>query len=205
MIMNFELIVFKIMFDYKLEFEVYSFYLLNELIKVVEKEGVMNFFIYIKLDMGMYCLGFVFEEILELIDCLKKQIVVILCFVFFYLVGSDGVQFDLFMCRQIEMFEVVFECLQEVFQYKILCYICNIVGIECYLGVQFDMVCLGIGFYGIDLFINQIIYNVSILKIIIFQIYEVFKEEIVGYSCKGYLERDFCIVVIFIGYVDGLN
>lgn len=31
------------------------------------------------------------------------------------------------------------------------------------------------------------------------------EEDIVGYSCKGYLICFLCIVVIFIGYVDGLN
>lgn len=63
-IMDFELIVFKIMFDYKLELEVYNFYLFDVLIKVVEKEGIINFFIYVKLDMGMYWLGFEEKDIL---------------------------------------------------------------------------------------------------------------------------------------------
>jgi hypothetical protein len=40
MIMNPELTAFKTMFDYKLEPEVYSFHLLNELIKAAEKEEV---------------------------------------------------------------------------------------------------------------------------------------------------------------------
>ncbi len=76
-IMNPELTAFKTMFDYKLEPEVYSFHLLNELIKAAEKEGVTNFPIHIKLDTGMHRLGFTPDEIPELIERLKKQTAVI--------------------------------------------------------------------------------------------------------------------------------
>jgi alanine racemase len=61
------------------------------------------------------------------------------------------------------------------------------------------MVRLGIGLYGIDPFTNQIIHNVSTLKTTILQIHEVPKEETVGYSRKGHLERDSRIAAIPIG------
>lgn len=153
----------------------------------------------------MHRLGFAPEEIPELIDRLKKQTAVIPRSVFSHLVGSDGAQFDSFTRRQIEMFEAASECLQEAFQHKILRHICNTAGIERYPGAQFDMVRLGIGLYGIDPFTNQIIHNVSTLKTTILQIHEVPKEETVGYSRKGHLERDSRIAAIPIGYADGLN
>lgn len=53
-IMNPELTAFKTMFDYKLEPEVYSFHLLEELIKAAGREGVSNFPIHIKIDTGMH-------------------------------------------------------------------------------------------------------------------------------------------------------
>ena len=84
-------------------------------------------------------------------------------------------------------------------------HICNTAGIERYPGAQFDMVRLGIGLYGIDPFTNQIIHNVSTLKTTILQIHVVPKEETVGYSRKGHLERDSRIAAIPIGYADGLN
>lgn len=52
-IMNPEMTAFKTMFDYKLEPEVYSFHLLDALIKEAEKEGITNFPIHIKLDTGI--------------------------------------------------------------------------------------------------------------------------------------------------------
>lgn len=204
-IMNPELTAFRTMFDYKLEPEVYSFHLLNELIKAAEKEGVTNFPIHIKLDTGMNRLGFAPSDIPALIERLKKQTSVIPRSVFSHLVGSDGAQFDSFTRRQIETFEAASEQLQAAFQHKILRHICNTAGIERYPGAQFDMVRLGIGLYGIDPFTNRILHNVTTLKTTILQIHDVAKEETVGYSRRGHLERDSRIAAIPIGYADGLN
>ena len=119
--------------------------------------------------------------------------------------GSDAEQFDSFTRRQIEAFERASQELQEAFPHKILRHVCNTAGIERYPGAQFDMVRLGIGLYGVDPFTNKIIHNVSTLKTTILQIHDVPKEETVGYSRKGHLERDSRIAAIPIGYADGLN
>ena len=76
-IMNPEMTAFKTMFDYKLEPEVYSFHLLDALIKEAEKEGITNFPIHIKLDTGMHRLGFAAEDMPRLIERLKGQNAVI--------------------------------------------------------------------------------------------------------------------------------
>ena len=204
-IMNPELTAFKTMFDYKLEPEVYSFHLLNELIKAAEKEGVTNFPIHIKLDTGMHRLGFAPQDIPELIARLKRQTSVIPRSVFSHLVGSDSAQFDAFTRRQIETFEKASEELQEAFPHKILRHICNTAGIERYPGAQFDMVRLGLGLYGVNPFTNRMLHNVSTLKTTILQVREVPQEDSVGYSRKGRLNRDSRIAAIPIGYADGLN
>ena len=204
-IMNPELTAFKTMFDYKLEPEVHSFHLLNELIKAAEKEGVTNFPIHIKLDTGMHRLGFAPQDIPELIARLKRQTSVIPRSVFSHLVGSDSAQFDAFTRRQIETFENVSEELQEAFPHKILRHICNTAGIERYPGAQFDMVRLGLGLYGVNPFTNRMLHNVSTLKTTILQVREVPQEDSVGYSRKGRLNRDSRIAAIPIGYADGLN
>ena len=204
-IMNPELTAFKTMFDYKLEPEVYSFHLLNELIKAAEKEGVTNFPIHIKLDTGMHRLGFAPQDIPELIARLKRQTSVIPRSVFSHLVGSDSAQFDAFTRRQIETFENVSEELQEALPHKILRHICNTAGIERYPGAQFDMVRLGLGLYGVNPFTNRMLHNVSTLKTTILQVREVPQEDSVGYSRKGRLNRDSRIAAIPIGYADGLN
>ena len=204
-VMNPEVSAFKTMFDYKLEPEVYSFNLLNELIKAAEKEGVTNFPIHIKLDTGMHRLGFAPSDIPELVNRLKRQTAVIPRSVFSHLVGSDGAQFDAFTRKQIETFENASRQLQDSFSHKILRHICNTAGIERYPGAQFDMVRLGLGLYGVCPFTNRILHNVSTLKTTILQIHDVPQDETVGYSRKGRLNRDSRIASIPIGYADGLN
>ena len=58
MIMNPEMTSFKTLFDYDLEPEVYSFRLLDALVKAAQKEGITGFPVHIKLDTGMHRLGF---------------------------------------------------------------------------------------------------------------------------------------------------
>lgn len=89
-IMNPEMTAFKTMFDYKLEPEVYSFHLLDALIKEAEKEGITNFPIHIKLDTGMHRLGFAAKDMPRLIERLKGQNAVIARSVFSHFVGSDA-------------------------------------------------------------------------------------------------------------------
>ncbi len=204
-IMNPELTAFKTLFDYKLEPEVYSFNLLNELIKAAEKEGVTNFPVHIKIDTGMHRLGFAPSDIPDLIARLKRQSSVIPRSVFSHLVGSDSTQFDDFTRMQIETFERVSNELQSAFSHKILRHICNTAGIGRYPEAQLDMVRLGLGLYGVDPFSNSILSNVSTLKTTILQIRNVPKEDSVGYSRKGLLSRDSRIAAIPIGYADGLN
>ncbi len=204
-IMNPEMSAFKTMFDYKLEPEVYSFHLLKALIKKAEKEGITNYPIHIKLDTGMHRLGFNAEDMPELIRILKSQTALIPRSVFSHLVGSDNERFDAFTRRQIELFEKASAELQAAFPHKVLCHICNSAGIERFPGAQFDMVRLGIGLYGINPVDNSIIHNVSSLHTTILQIKNIPREDTVGYSRKGVLDRDSKIAAIPIGYADGLN
>lgn len=204
-IMNPEQTAFKTLFDYKLEPEVYSFHLLEELIKAAEREGITNFPIHIKIDTGMHRLGFTPAEIPRLVERLHKQTSVIPRSVFSHLVGSDTEKLDTFTRRQIEVFEAAAAQLQEGFSFKIIRHICNTAGIQRYPGAQFEMVRLGIGLYGVDPFTNEMLHNISTLRSTILQIHDVSKEETVGYGRKGILERDSRIAAVPIGYADGLN
>ena len=204
-VMNPEFSSFNVLFENQLEPEVYSFHLLEELIKAAGREGVSNFPIHIKIDTGMHRLGFAPEEIPALVDRLHRQSAVIPRSVFSHLVGSDAERFDSFTRRQIETFENASAELQAGFSHKILRHICNTAGIERYPGAQFDMVRLGIGLYGIDPFTNKILHNVGTLKTTILQIHDVPADETVGYSRKGILTRNSRIAAIPIGYADGLN
>ncbi len=206
MIMNPEMTAFKTMFDYKLEPEVYSFRLLDALVKAAQKEGITGYPVHIKLDTGMHRLGFDPRcDMDELISRLKHQNAIIPRSVFSHFVGSDSDDFDNFSAMQFKLFDEGSKKLQSAFSHKILRHMDNSAGIEHFPERQMDMCRLGLGLYGIDSRDNSVLNTVSTLKTTILQIHRVPKEDTVGYSRKGVLTRDSVIGAIPIGYADGLN
>ena len=206
MIMNPETTSFKMLFDYSLEPEVFSFDLLEQLIYAAEKEGITNFPIHIKLDTGMHRLGFNPEKDMpRLIERLSRQTALVPCSVFSHFVGSDGDEFDAFSHRQFDLFDRASRQLQAAYSHKIIRHICNSAGIEHFPEYHLDMVRLGLGLYGINARNNHILNNVATLKTTILQIRDVPKGDSIGYSRRTVLDRDSRIAAIPIGYADGLN
>ena len=205
-VMNPEMSSFKTLFDYDLEPEVYSFRLMDALIQAARKEGITGWPVHLKLDTGMHRLGFdPKKDIDELIDRLKHQSAIIPRSVFSHFVGSDSDDFDNFSATQFRLFDEGSKKIQAAFSHKILRHMDNSAGIEHFPERQMDMCRLGIGLYGVDPRTNGILTTVSTLKTTILQLRNVPKEETVGYSRKGKLERDSVIAAIPIGYADGLN
>ena len=206
MVMNPEMTAFKTMFDYDLEPEVYSFRLLDALVKAARKEGITGRPVHIKLDTGMHRLGFNPEEDMdELIDRLKHQQAVIPRSVFSHFVGSDSDEFDAFSAQQFQLFDEGSQRLQAAFSHKILRHMDNSAGIEHFPERQMDMCRLGLGLYGVNPRNNKMLSTVSTLKTTILQLRHVKAGDSVGYSRRTILERDSVIGAIPIGYADGLN
>ena len=215
MIMNPEMTAFKTMFDYDLEPEVYSFRLMDALIRAAEQQGITGWPVHIKLDTGMHRLGFDPEkDIDEVIRRLKSQNAIIPRSVFSHFVGSDSDDFDNFSAMQFQKFDVASQKLQAAFPHKILRHMDNSAAIEHFPERQLDMCRLGLGLYGYDPRAASApvpagssagLHPVSTLKTTILQLRRVPKDETVGYSRKGVLTRDSMIAAIPIGYADGLN
>ncbi|MBW4726803.1 bifunctional UDP-N-acetylmuramoyl-tripeptide:D-alanyl-D-alanine ligase/alanine racemase [Prevotella nigrescens] len=206
MIMNPEMTSFKTLFDYDLEPEVYSFRLLDALIKAAEKEGITGYPVHIKLDTGMHRLGFnPRTDIDQIIEKLHHQNALIPRSVFSHFVGSDSNDFDSFSARQFALFNEGSKKLQAAFSHRILRHMDNSAGIEHFPERQLDMCRLGLGLYGINPRNNAIMNNVSTLKTTILQLRNVPAGETVGYSRRGIIEKDSVIGAIPIGYADGLN
>lgn len=206
MVMNPEMSSFSTLFQYQLEPEIYSFRLLDALIRAAEKEGVTNFPVHIKFDTGMCRLGFDPEKDLPaLIDRLHKQTALIPRSVFSHFVGSDSPHFDSFSDEQYRTFLKASKQLQAAFPHPVLRHMCNSAGIERFPERHLDMVRLGLGLYGINSCNNDTIQNVSTLRTTILQIHEAHAGQSVGYSRKTVLEKDSRIASLPIGYADGLN
>ena len=206
-VMNPEMSSFKTLFDYGLEPEVYSFRLMDALIRAARSQGITGWPVHIKLDTGMHRLGFNMDETDELIDRLTHQQALIPRSVFTHFVGSDSPDFDTFSARQFRLFDEASSKLQGAFTHKILRHIDNSAGIEHFPERQLDMCRLGIGLYGVSPLASQPapLATVSTLTTTILQLRHVAKEETVGYSRRGTLTRDSIIAAIPIGYADGLD
>ena len=205
-VMNPEMTAFNTLFQYDLEPEVYSFKLLDALVRAAEKQGIQGFPVHIKLDTGMHRLGFnPLKDVPQIIERLKHQSAIVPRSVFSHFVGSDSPDFDEFSARQFQLFDEASQQLQRAFPNKILRHICNSAGIERFPERHLDMVRLGLGLYGIDPIDNRRLHNVTSLRTTILQIRNVPKGDSIGYSRRSFVERDSRIAAIPIGYADGLN
>ena len=206
MVMNPEMTAFKTMFDSDLAPEVYSFRLLDALVKAARREGITGYPVHIKLDTGMCRLGFnPLTDMEELIARLKAQKAVIPRSVFSHFVGSDSDAFDDFSREQFEKFDIGSRKLQSAFSHHIIRHIDNSAGIEHFPDRQLDMCRLGIGLYGINPRTNELLHNVSTLKTTILQLRHVPAGTSIGYGRHTFVDRDSVIAAIPIGYADGLN
>lgn len=205
LVMNPELTAFKTLFENNLEPEIYSFTLLEEMIRACEREGYLHYPVHIKIDTGMSRLGFRPDEMPRLISRLSRQSAVIPRSVFSHFAGSDSPEFDTFTHLQAARFDEAATALQAAFPHKILRHICNSAGIERFPEYHHDMVRLGLGLYGISPVDDRLLHPISKLQTTILQIHDVPESETVGYSRRGQLVRPSRIASIPIGYADGLN
>ena len=196
---------FGMIFDNKLEPEIYSFRLLDAFIASAEKLGLTDYPIHVKIDSGMHRLGFEPQDMEQLLTRLKGQTQVKVRSVFSHLSGADEAKFDTFTKQQIATFSACADQLSATFSHHIMRHILNSAGIERFSEYQFDMVRLGIGHYGISSLPDVKLKQVCALKTIILQIKTVKAGETVGYSRKGIVDADKRIAVLPIGYADGFD
>ena len=210
MVMTPEANTFESIIKNNLEPDIYSFRsltLLEDAIKKLDKPLNSPIGIHIKLDTGMHRLGFLKNDIDELLTRLKKNSNIIVKSVFSHLAGSDSEKFNDFTSLQINNFEEMSSKIIEAFPYKILRHILNSAGISRFTDYQYDMVRLGIGIYGVPPCDEDRgkLKNVVSLKTTIVQIKEYECGETVGYSRRGVINRKSKIGVVPIGYADGLK
>ena len=112
--------------------------------------GITGFPIHIKLDTGMHRLGFMTDELPELLDFLPSCHYVNVKSVFSHLAASEDPACDAFTETQVAMFRKNADAISSVLGYRPMYHILNSAGIERFPQYQFDMVRLGIGIYGVS-------------------------------------------------------
>jgi alanine racemase len=194
--------------NYQLEPEIYSFKVLHAFVKKLDALGITEPYpVHLKIDTGMHRLGFEENDLNKLAVDLKNLPQIKIKSVFSHLVGSDSESLDDFSRNQIAIFEKAFTLFETTLGYPVLKHICNSGGISRFKNAHYNMVRLGIGMYGVGVNAAEQnkLENVGSLITRISQIKHVDKDQTVGYSRKGKLERDTKIATIPIGYADGFG
>ncbi|MDM1047265.1 bifunctional UDP-N-acetylmuramoyl-tripeptide:D-alanyl-D-alanine ligase/alanine racemase [Sphingobacterium hotanense] len=197
---------FQTLLQYELEPEVYSMRFLNQFLDFLKANKREGYKIHVKLDTGMHRLGFLPNEVDELIECLNqhKEVKVQSCFT--HLVASGDADQDDFTQHQIDTYTNCVAKLEAGVGYSFIKHVANTSAIVRWPQAHFDMVRLGIGLYGVDMDNgNGVLEKVSTLRTTITQIKDLPKTETVGYDRKGVLTRDSTIATVKIGYADGYN
>jgi alanine racemase len=204
MVMNVDDSSFDALLQYNLEPVIYSFRLFELFDKFLKREGLQQFPVHIELETGMNRLGFTSQEIARLCEVLKNSFFKIQT-VFSHLAASEETQQDEFTKQQASLFVKAADEIQAVVNYPFLKHIANSAAISRHPELQFDMVRLGIGLYGIDsgLIHQAELREVSALKSTIAQIKQLKDGETIGYNRKGVAEGERVIATVRIGYADG--
>lgn len=208
MVLNPKVTNYRTLFRYRLEPEIYSFAMLDEIIGQARRCEISDFPVHIKIDSGMHRLGFLLEDMPRLVDTLKAQTAVTPCSVFSHLATADCPDMDDYTFSQFDYFDSCCRELQSGFSHHIMRHILNSVGIVRFPDHQFDMVRLGICLYGITpLKLPELegLKPVSRLRTVVISIKEWPAGTTIGYGRRGVLTRPSRIATIPVGYADGLN
>lgn len=212
MVMNPRVANYRTMFAHRLEPEVYSFDLLEDILEAARRCDVRNFPIHIKIDTGMHRLGFRLEEIdrlAEILNAPANRGLLVPSSVFSHLAVADCPAEDDYTRSQFAYFEEASKRLISHFPgIYIRRHILNSTGIVRFPEYQYDMVRLGIGLYGVatmDDGSQAGLRPVSALLTSVIAVREWPAGTTIGYGRYGRLDRPSRIATIPVGYADGID
>lgn len=204
MVMNPEPVTFDALIDYNLEPELFSFSILNAFETYLEKDGINSYPVHIKIDTGMHRLGFMPSELEELVRNLTRHNTFSIQSVFSHLAASEDPAEDAFTLKQASLFDEACAYLEKQLGYSFLKHLDNSSGTIRHPQLQYDMVRLGIGMYGISSAAAKLQLEEALtLKTTIAQIKQLQSGETVGYNRRGLITKPSAIATVRIGYADG--
>jgi alanine racemase len=210
MVMNPDEESFDSIIQHNLEPEIYSHKILEKLEKAIKKNILPKnkpVKIHIKLDSGMHRLGFMEEDIADLVEKLKANRMIYVQSVFSHLSASEDPSEQEFTRGQFEAFERMSSKITSQTDHPVLMHILNSAGITLYPEAQYNMVRLGISLYGIASIEHeqQHLESVARLKSTISQVKNIRAGETVGYNRAYKVIKDIKLAIVPIGYADGLS
>ncbi len=207
LVLNVDEAAFDALIENNLEPEIFSFEILNAFDMHLQKQGLQQYPVHIKIDTGMHRLGFEEEDINALAELLRHNNRLVVKSVFSHLAASEDRNEDAFTQQQVAIFKRCCLNLQQVLGYPFIKHIANSAAIFRHKDIQLDMVRLGIGLYGADSSAQDQLnlQNVCTLKTTIAQLRKVKAGDTIGYNRRGKVDKDSLIATIRIGYADGFS
>ena len=198
---------FEEMIENRLEPGIPNLYTLKALVTVLRRRGIEGFPIHIKLDTGMHRLGFMTDEIPELIEYLENCPFVKVKSVYSHLCVAEDPSMDSFTLGQVGLFKHNASIIEDALGYPVMFHLLNSAGIERFPQFQFDMVRLGVGIYGISSLPGVRLKPVASLKVKVLQIKELNPGDgAIGYGQHGVIAPSGTrIATIPVGYADGID
>ena len=148
----------------RMEPSIPNVYALRKLAGILREKGMTDYPVHIKLDTGMHRLGFMEEELPELIRVLRETPEVKVKGLFSHLCVAEDPEQDAFTLGQLDLFEKYTRQIADGIGYMPMRHILNSAGIERFTRYQYDMVRLGIGIYGISALPGKELAPVASLK-----------------------------------------
>lgn len=207
-VMNPKVVNYRSMFANRLEPEIYSMEMLRDVAREAAKNNVTEYPVHIKLDTGMHRMGFIEEELPEMMDFILSQKNVIISSVFSHLATADCPDMNDYTELQLSRFAHYTDYIQSRYPHRISRHVLNSAGILRYPQHSYDLARLGIGLYGVNTLpedIERPLTPVSTLRTVIIALRHWKAGETIGYGRRGLLKRDSVIATIPIGYADGMN
>ncbi len=205
LVMNPEQDAFEDLINHNLEPSIYSLKLLNDFIGFLILKGINNYPIHIKIDTGMHRLGFVKEQVDDVINTINTQPEVYVKSIFSHFSAADDMNDQAFTLQQIQLFEQTAKKIENRIGYPVIKHLSNSIGIINYPQAHFDMVRIGIGMFGLIESIKHQTENALSFTSQISQIKNIKKGDRVGYGHSYVAHKDITIAIVPVGYADGLN
>ena len=189
----------KYCYDHDLEPVIYDLGILTNYIRLKQKPKC-----HLNIDTGMNRLGFKDYDWQKLLGVIKKNPYHPIVGVHSHLAAADDPTEDDFTRQQVSDFHDKAEIISDCLYKRPIKHLLNSSGITRWSQYQYDMVRLGVGFYGADSTGNMNLKNSCSLLSRISQIKRIRPNETIGYGRKGLIAQGGKIAIVPAGYGDGV-
>ncbi|MEM0997201.1 MAG: bifunctional UDP-N-acetylmuramoyl-tripeptide:D-alanyl-D-alanine ligase/alanine racemase [Bacteroidota bacterium] len=207
MILNADAQNIRQLFHFRLEPMAYSLEFLREYARAGEVAGVEQFPVHLEFDSGMRRLGFVREDLPELMTALREDPRLQIKSVLSHFAAADEPERDGLSRAQFQRFAEFFGELAELGDSPPWRHICNTAGIERFPEYHLDMVRLGIGLYGISPVAGSELElrEIGTLESVVTQVHAYPAGTPIGYGASEITAQAAQIATVPIGYADGIR